>query len=300
MHFIKKLYGRLISQRWEIGFVKKGMDGVFSDHPEYIWVNNPFKDRWFADPFILDVTDDFIYLLVEEFRYATKKGRIALLTIEKKNYSIVDLKILLEEQYHLSFPNILRKDGRIFVYPENHGCGKLNLYELIGLDRDNPRLVYKKMLCDTPLTDAVLTDIFGSTQIYSTQMPDPNGCVLNVFAHDKRNEFIPTNSIVFDDKHARMAGQFFEYNHEIYRPAQDCNKVYGGGLVIEKCIKQDKDVPSFMIVNTLRSNHPKLREGMHTLNMYKGFVVVDVIGYNYGVFGKYLHKFTHHVLSASK
>lgn len=275
---MKDLYKKLTRTSWAIGFVKDGLQGVFSDNPQYMWVRDPYKnERWFADPFILDVTDDYIFLLVEEMRYAVHKGRIAKLTVNRRTMVIEKMDILLEEATHLSFPNIWRDGDDIYVYPENHDSGKLNLYKLV----DNAtRLEKVKVLVDAPLTDAVMTNIFGEQQIFSTKMPNPNGNELFVYTLDKQLKLKNSDSVRFEDNHARMAGQFFVYEGKIYRPAQDCNETYGGAVIIEEVAKGgDKFI--FKKVKRLTSKHSFLRIGMHTLNEYKGVVVVDVRGYEY-------------------
>ena len=165
------IFKRLTSSSWEIGFVVDGLQGVFSDDPQYIWVKNPYKGEcWFADPFILDVTDDIITLLVEEMSSELGKGRIAKLTINRRTMAIEKMDILLEEDTHLSFPNIWREGNDIYVYPENYEGGGLNLYKLV----DNAtRLEKVRQLSAEPLTDAVMTDVFGKRQIFSTKMPNP-------------------------------------------------------------------------------------------------------------------------------
>lgn len=275
MNKLKQWYKKQLRHEWAIGFVEKGLDGVFSNKPNYVWVKNPYaEERWFADPFILDVTDTTISLLVEEMRYAVPKGRIAKLMIDRATMAIVDMKIILEESTHLSFPNIWRKDGKVYVYPENNESGQLNLYEY---DEEREQLVKVRTLCTEPLTDAVMTEVFGKQQIYSTQMPDPNGGVLNVYEPNKQGVFVQSQSMSLADKHARMAGQFFAYKGNLYRPAQDCNKVYGGAVIIEE-IRQSENALLFKNVKRLTSAHPFLHLGMHTLNEYKGVVVVDVKG----------------------
>lgn len=276
------IFKRLTRSSWEIGFLVDGLQGVFSDNPQYIWVKNPYKDQcWFADPFILDVTDDYIFLLVEEMNYELRKGRIAKLTINRQTMTIEKMEILLEEDMHLSFPNIWRVGEDIYVYPENHDSGKLNLYKLV----DNAlRLEKVKVLVDAPLTDAVMTDIFGEQQIFSTKMPDPNGNGLYIYTLDKQLNVTDTECVRFDDKHARMAGQFFEYKGKIYRSAQDCNQLYGGAVIIEE-VEKKGDKLVFSPIKRLTSKHPHFRLGMHTLNEYKGLVVVDVKGYQYGWIG---------------
>lgn len=255
-----------------------GLRGVFSDNPRYIWVKNPYKDQcWFADPFILDVTDDTIILLVEEMRHTVHKGRIAKLTINRRNMTIDRMDILLEENTHLSFPNIWREGDDVYVYPENYRGGKLNLYKLV----DNAtRLVKEKVLIDAPLTDAVMTDLFGEQQVFSTKMPNPNGEEMYVYTLDRKLDIVDTQSVRLDDKHARMAGQFFEYKGKIYRPAQDCNEQYGGAVIIDEVEKVGGQYV-FKPIKRLTSKHPRLHQGMHTLNMYKGVAVIDVKGYEH-------------------
>lgn len=122
--------GDFFHKAWALGFVRGGMDAVMSDSPLKIdVVRNPYKDRWFADPFVLDVTDTKIMLLVEELRYSHPVGRIAKLTIDRKSMAIEKMDIILECPKHLSFPNIFRKGGKVYVYPENCQSGALNIYE---------------------------------------------------------------------------------------------------------------------------------------------------------------------------
>ena len=277
---IKDLYRTQTRGSWEIGFVADGLDGVFSDNPRYVWAQNPYRDEcWFADPFILDVTEDYIILLVEEMRYAVHKGRIAKLTINRHNMSIEKMDILLEENTHLSFPNIWRNGNDVYVYPENYAGGGLNLYKLV----DNAtRLEKVRALCREPLTDAVMTDVFGERQIFSTKMPNPNGDELYIYTLDQSLRVMHTESVGFQDNHARMAGQFFEYKSKIYRPAQDCNETYGGAIIIESVEKRGNRYV-FQPVKRLTSQHPHLRTGMHTLNEYKGVVAIDVMGYEHAL-----------------
>lgn len=277
-----KIFKRLTQSSWEIGFVVDGLQGVISDKPQYVWVKNPYKDKcWFADPFILDVTDDYIFLLVEEMNYELRKGRIAKLTINRHTMTIEKMEILLEEDTHLSFPNIWREGDDVYVYPENYEGGVVNLYKL----EDNAtRLEKVRVLSNEQLTDAVMTDIFGERKIFSTKMPNPNGKELYIYTIDEQNNVADTQCVRFADNHARMAGQFFEYEGRIYRPAQDCNEIYGGAVIIEEVEKKgDKFV--FSPIKRLTSKHPHYRLGMHTLNEYKGVVVVDVKGYRYGKLG---------------
>lgn len=277
MPLLKRIYRQIVSQSWHLGFVNEGLNGIFKDDSLSIsWVKSHYTDWWFADPFILDVTDDYIFLLVEEFRYKYPKGRIAKLTIDRKSLEITNLKIILEEDTHLSFPNILRRDGKIYVYPENANGGKLNLYEY---DEANEKLVFVQTICDDVIWDSCITELFGKKQMFTAHRDDYH---LDIYAwDDAASRFLLSESIESKEKNSRMAGQFFEYQGKIYCPFQNCEKTYGGHIDLKKVTLSEDGKFSITKVKELHSPHHKYKEGLHTLNEYKGIVVIDVKGFNF-------------------
>ena len=68
MFFLKKIYRKFTNWRWEIGFVDNSFTGLVNGEPLKVhWVELPFRDRWFADPYILDYNDEEIIVLGEEY-----------------------------------------------------------------------------------------------------------------------------------------------------------------------------------------------------------------------------------------
>ena len=266
---------RITRDRWEVGFVEGGLDAVMGDAPFRVqWLKHPYRDRWFADPFLLDVTDSEILVLVEEFRYATGKGRIALLTIDKQTYVLKSLSIVLELQTHISFPAIWRKDGRVFVYPESWASGRLSVYEYKNGYCDAEAGV---VVCEESMADAIITRRFGKMQLFSVKENDK----LRIYNYDTDKErFELSVEKPFGKATARNAGDFFEYEGEVYRPAQVCVSRYGEAIEIQKVVWDEDDNFCFIPHKTLYSNHASLDIGMHTLNCYKGMAVIDVRGWN--------------------
>ena len=80
-------------------------------------------------------------------------------------------------------------------------------------------------------------------------------------------------------KNSRMAGQFIKYKGTIYAPFQNCERTYGGNIDLKKVRFENAEF-KFEVVKRLYSPHKKYTEGLHTLNEYKGVVVIDVIGYD--------------------
>lgn len=283
---IDAIYKKAIEHKWEIGFIENSINQVLAgDNLKIKWVKNPIRDRWFADPFILDVTPSIIVLLVEEFSYELKKGRIAKLIIDRKSMEILQFKIILELTTHLSFPAIIRDKGDVYIYPENHQSGCLKMYKY---DVNSEQCREVKVLCKEPLTDAVRTELFGRPLIFSTKYPHQNGSSLDVY-EEKNGSFQRFKEITFNENIARMAGDFFKVDGNIYRPAQECNVFYGHGVSIQKVSKDFE----FTEVRRLLSPHPNLKLGIHTLNYYKGNIVIDVKGFRHHWIGSTLFNLRH-------
>ena len=283
---------RLVRPRWKIGILDTPLERLVEGAETQVrWVANPFHDRWFADPFVLSVDKNEVTMLVEDYRYTDNKGRISRIIVDLDRMSIVSCKSLLDN-HHYSFPAILRKDGRIYVYPEQSRQGKLELFEY---DKEKKVCTLVGTLMNEPLSDAVIYDNW----LYATVGDDANGktlissnvpqtfkcpsdvqdaatqrsrtfggsrqvhCVQDIetlnLEHGTSNQ---PKTYVFGECIARNAGDFFEVNGKVYRPAQECNRWYGNALSI-----QQFENGEFAEIRRI--------PGIHTINSYQGVTVVD-------------------------
>lgn len=277
-----KLKDRLIhyikDTKYNIGFI----DGNLKDIIEGIqpikvnWLNHPYKDRWFADPFILDVTDNEIWVLVEEWYDPINRGRISKLIIDKQTYKLKDILVLLELESHLSFPAIRRAQDGIYIYPENSVTGKLTEYKYIP---EKEKLEVSSVIANEALTDAIQTDIFGERFLFSTRLPDANGKDLYIYQYsEKTKTFKEVSQYHYNENLSRSAGDFFRYGENVYRPSQVCIKSYGDAVSIQE-VNYSNGQYSEKEIRRIYSPHPDLDLGFHTFNTYKGVIVVDGVGY---------------------
>lgn len=267
-----KLFDIIRRYKWDLGIALKS-EGHRYDAPEWSFhiVKAP-KNKWYADPFILDVTAANIIVLVEEFTYSVNRGRLAKLIIDKKTYKIKSEKIILDLSTHLSFPAILRIGDSVYIYPENSASGKSTLY------RFNPKddgLVVVNTLSDLPLTDAIITEIEGHYYLFATKIPTQNSNELTIYeSNEKIGSYHPIQAISLSDNTARSAGDIFVDGNRIIRPAQNCNGGYGVGLVFQEVTK---DSEGHIAIKELFRKSPYANYiGMHTYNQYKGYVIVDL------------------------
>lgn len=277
---LKKIFSKFSSMYWAIGFVEKGIESVMLDDViDVKWLKMP-KGGWFADPFILDVSADEIDVLVEDLTVRQGKGVISLLKIGRQNMELMSKKTILELSTHLSFPCILREGDKVYIYPESALTGKLDLYEY---HIDTESVTFVKTICDGVIWDSCITDRFGENMLFTAAHDD---YVLDIYRFDDElDKYVPWKQVVSSKKNSRMGGQLFEYDGNVYYPAQDCERNYGGAIIIKKvsCDEGDFKVEE---IKRITSMHPKMKVGFHTINEYKDLVVVDVCGYRYPILGR--------------
>ena len=272
---------------WNIGFIEEGLsDTLTNKKPKIHWVKKRINDRWFADPFILDVTDSEIIILAEEFCYNVRRGRIARVVIDRKTYEEMSFEIILELQTHLSFPFIIRKNGKIYLMPENSASGCSTVYEYNDANR---KLTPLHHIAEEPFADATIFEMERQSYLCTTMLPDTNSKSVKIHTLDKDDLKVVDRvaTVEFPIVCGRNAGEVFSVDGQFYRPAQDCTKCYGHGVILQKMsLKEGKWV--FEDVNSFYPNTFKYNQGLHTFNNYKGLIVIDARGFRNPIWGRFL------------
>ena len=69
---IKNRYVDFTQLRWTVGVADFDPETILDPKKKLKihWIKHKNKSSWFADPFILSVTEDHIFILVEEFVYS--------------------------------------------------------------------------------------------------------------------------------------------------------------------------------------------------------------------------------------
>ena len=273
MKMIKQFKEKLLHYSWDLayGHYSESMfkDGLAAS--DYHIVGNPYKNKWFADPFIYKDSPDQLELFVEEFDYSIGRGRIGHLVISKKSRKIEMLSIILERDTHLSFPAIYRVGNEVYVHSENSASGKSYLYRY---DETLDRLVEPVEVLDEPVTDAIIREEEGCFTMCATKVPVPNGKELFVYQADSLfGPYKFKEKIAFDKAYARMAGAMIvTESGEVIRPAQDCEGGDYGQAV------------HFMSGNKVISSlTPPMKRyaGIHTFNTLGETFIVDLKRYDY-------------------
>lgn len=282
---LKKIYKKITQRHWTIGILPYQEDNILNikNSLNIKWIKTN-KKSWFADPFILNETDTCFIVLVEEFPYKERKGRISKLTINKKSFKIDSIKVILELDTHLSFPAYYRENNKVYIYPENVHAGCLSLYEYDEKDETIKKI---RILNTSPLADAIIAKINGEKYIIGTEFPDDNNNVLYIYSI----EGILKQKVIFPYNVARNAGNIFHVGEKIIRPAQDSTKGYGSQVILQELISDRNGEIQFVDLCSISSNNRKFNLAFHTFNVFENrWIIVDAQGFRYYYLGHLFSK----------
>lgn len=266
----------LTCTNYNIGFVENKLEDVINGGAINVnWMKHNYRNRWFADPFILDVTEGDYIVLAEEWYDPIRRGRISKLIIDRHNFTLKEIKTILELDSHLSFPFIQREKDTIYIIPENSATGKLAKYKY---DPISDAISFDSIICNDRLTDSVPFNYNGEELMFSTKLPDANGKDLGIYKKQCDGSYIQYDTYHFEDNISRMAGALFTCNNKLYRPAQVCIKSYGDAVSIQE-ISIENGAFNFKELKRIYSPSQKYNLGFHTFNVYHNYIVVDGLGY---------------------
>lgn len=271
-----KIKQKLMHYTWDIAY------GAYTDeiltnglkNIHFNIIKNPYPNKWFADPFILEEDENRIQFLVEEFDYSVDRGRIARIVVEKKDNEIKECSIILDLPTHLSFPAIYRCDGNIYVHPENSASGRSFIYLY---DKKIDKLINPQLIIDEPITDAIIKKTGDFYCMFATKVPVPNGGELHEYrSANLVGQYKHVSSEIYEKNTARMAGKFMETDLGVIRPAQDCFGDYGKAVIL-----YDGHRTLCRIAPTSYKY-----AGIHTFNAHKGTFVFDLKKYDHPIIYK--------------
>jgi hypothetical protein len=249
------------------------------------WPDRPYNfipddgKRYFADPFVF-AHQGKTFLLCEEFPYATGKGVLTAFELFEGG-SAGPAQPVMEQPWHLSYPQVFARDGEIWMMPESCAANRVELYRA---ERFPDRWIREAILIDdTPVSDATLIEHSGVFWIFATVARDglSSWDALHLYYADQLTgpwRAHPANPVLIDAGSARPAGAMFMRNGALWRPAQDCSRGYGGGLAL--CLVERLDAQEFhQTVRARIGPPPGMRaHGAHTLNYGAGIEAIDVVG----------------------
>lgn len=198
--------------------------------------------HFYADPFPVEWQGRH-FIFVEDYPHATGKALISVVELSETGVAPTPRPVL-EEPFHLSYPQIFERDGEIWMLPEASASGRLTLYRAT---RFPDRWAADEVLVDgMEVSDATLLEHGGRLWLFATDR-DGSGSTsdtLAVFhAPALKGPWMPhrRNPVLIDRSRARPGGAFIRTGGRILLPMQDGTGGYGGGLGLSELLQLDEN-----------------------------------------------------------
>ena len=262
-------------QQWSIAFTR--FDRFKKSLFRYVEINNP-KSRFLADPFVFSHREKSV-IFAEDFFYSDNKGRISAISIEDDNPRF--LGIILEEDFHLSYPFVFDDNGTIYMIPETSKSKQIRLYRC---EEFPLKWVFvKSLMDDVSAADTMVVKRNGYwfmlTNICTANIGD-HGSELHIFYSKDllSHDWLPIesgNPVIFDSLRARNGGMF-EIDGNIYRVNQVHGKAhYGKGFEINKITELTTKQYTEIKMDSIEPNFKKGAVSTHHFNSDRKYSVVD-------------------------
>ena len=235
--FFSILISHLLRQKivWRVFYSRKKWSNLtFSEDDS---IPNP-ENGYLADPFIVD-KQDRSYIFAERVDFVENKGKIA--AYEVGDFPPKDLGIVLEEDFHLSYPFIFEDGDNLYLIPESSKNNDIRLYEC-ELFPGKWRL-HSIILDQVSAADSIVFQHQGKWWLFTNLNPSNTNdhcSELFIFSSDSLlgGPWLPhaKNPIYIDPIKARNGGLIFD-GQDIYRVSQEQDYgVYGKNININKII----------------------------------------------------------------
>ncbi|MEZ6127482.1 MAG: hypothetical protein R3C59_02210 [Planctomycetaceae bacterium] len=268
-------------QHWEIGVVSHPIQAFLDPdfEPVVNWMPGRPAKLFRADPFLMPVGERRV-ILYEDFDYTSHVGRISAAEFDGERFHELAIDALPAD-CHLAYPFTIRHNDEWFCIPETHQHNEIAAWKL---DPQSFRLrKVATLISGFPAVDSTVFQHNGLWWLACTrQDAQPLEKLHLWYADDLFGSWQPhrRNPVKSDTSSSRPAGTPFTHDGQLYRPAQDCSKRYGGAVVINRIVTLSPDTfeeENVRIVRPIREG-PYSR-GIHTLASFGDLTVVDGLRY---------------------
>ncbi|MCP3683112.1 MAG: hypothetical protein GY861_10515 [bacterium] len=228
-----------------------------------------------ADPFGI-VKDSQVIVLCEDFDYRSQRGSISSLQLDGTN-SWSEPKRSLDLSFHMSYPYLIKHQEEIYCIPETIAIREICLYKAQKLPDQ-----WVKVGTLIENIEGVDTTIFQYDGLWwlmcTDEEQDPELNLFIWYAPDLLGPWKPhaVNPVKTDIRSSRPAGTPFMQNGNLYRPTQDCSRIYGGRIIINRvtCLTPVKfeEEQAAVVEPWSDSSFP---DGLHTLSSVGNYTLID-------------------------
>jgi hypothetical protein len=279
--FVTKVKARLkehgLVPHWQIGLRTTSTPLYLGPNraklSEYRWLKSPRGHFW-ADPFLF-VEQGITYLFFEDFNYAERKGSISCAEVASDG-SVSAVRVVLERPYHLSYPQLCRAGGSIYMIPESEQSGYVELYRATKFPTE---WVLEQRLLNLRAVDPTVFEYQGRWWMFVSPIAVAGHApmtlvfsapsLLGSWAEQK------ASPISCDVRTARSAGAIIVEADRLIRPSQDCSARYGSALLFNEILKIDPACYEEAVIRDVKPDIGLRQLGIHTYSRVGAWEAID-------------------------
>jgi len=236
------------------------------------WIDSP-PDRHWVDPAVCELKGE-TWLFFEEIVDPSRVGHICCGRLTPDG-ALVDVRPVLQQPHHLSFPQIICADGEMFMLPESAQGGGCDLYRAA---RFPDEWVLEKRLLDFRCVDSSIFQSGGSWWMTTSPQVVPGHAPITWLLGADRIigpwRFQPGGLVASDVRIARGAGSVFTDGSRLIRPSQDCSVSYGYALILNEIVSLADPYRERTICRVDPGWLPQL-EGVHSYSRVGDWEAID-------------------------
>ena len=291
-NYILNFYGSIIKKYWNVisnklfGYyderwtVAIGKGSFCRSGARNICVQSMPKGEFWADPFIVE-KEGKSYLFFERFPFDKKKGIISV--GEVVNGNVCNVRDIIEQPYHLSYPNVFEEDGAFYMIPECSANRRVEIYKCT--DFPEKWELYSFGFEGESLVDTCYyKDKDGQKWLIAScswNDIETHNEVLNIYQIDslKLNKITPhkNNPVIVDSRKGRNGGRIYEEDGVVIRVAQD-NRYgkYGHGVSLQAIEKLTLDSYMERPIASFKGEEIEGYSGTHQMCQIENSFVIDL------------------------
>ncbi len=196
-----------------------------------------------ADPFIR-VIEDKTYIIFEEYPVGRKKAYICAGELDKLKNEIVNTTIILEPEYHVSFPFIFDFGKEIYMIPESSQNNSIDIYKFINFPYSLQKI--NTLCASIKCVDSVITvgeegsylltsilsenDTMGVNNLYKFK-------IVGQHPSEYKIDWKSKQLVSSEYRKSRNAGEILIRSGNKVRVAQDSTIRYGHNIIFFEILK---------------------------------------------------------------
>jgi hypothetical protein len=267
----------LFAEDWNVGIVHEPVGGFLKPdfRPAIQWLAEVKENTFRADPFVQSIGPEAKKLLLEEFDYASDRGVIVEMDLDGTGATKSSPRPAIDNGVHMSYPYLIEHKGQVYCVPESWQSRSVSLYAFDGGQRRWH--VVAPIIEDFPAVDPTILQHDGLWWLWCTHAAEPDSELFLWYAFDLFGPWRPHpgNPVKVDVRSSRPAGRPFLFEGNLYRPAQDCSRTYGGGITISRVTRLSPMEFCEEPVAHIEPWDRRYRRGIHTLAGDGSLTVVD-------------------------